>query len=352
MVAACPEKLDARRRVEPGRIGVLTSEREDHLRDVTPVRARRQRPERRLGDGAPGPRRLDVRLDHLGHERDGVAVQPVDRSASQRLATEQNRFPQAQVVDPSGVRGVAGPREVGGVASGHDVDAPAEHRIERVRERGQLRHVPGVGRYAAAAGEVGADAPQHDVREAQRLARDLLEIAGHDAFPEIAELDHEHDAVEPARGLRGERERTNRVDPGVEAHVGVRDDAGRLAEHRRAQEGHRGRDLRPTHGLYVLDAGVAQPPHASAQQRAGDGRRSEGGLRDAGDGDSPAGQPCHQRPRIVADLVEVDLESRRAHRTPAISVSARCGNAEQTMSARCSGGRVSASVAGMPSSRS
>ena len=61
------------------------------------------------------------------------------------FATKKDRFTQAQIVDPSGVRAAQGPVEIGGVAARHDVDAEPERRFDRVRERGELGHVPGLG---------------------------------------------------------------------------------------------------------------------------------------------------------------------------------------------------------------
>ncbi len=157
--------------------------------------------------------------------------------------------------------------------------------------------------------------------------------------------------VRPA-SLRGAREFPDDVELGVEAHVGVRDDAIHLAEHRRADERHRRRYARAAHRFDVLDARVAEPTYAGPQQRAGDLGRAEGRLRDARDRDPLDGQPFDQRAGVVVDLVEVDLQSRRGHCAPALTFSSSSGNADRTISTRRSGDRVSASVAGMPSSHS
>ena len=74
MVAAGREYMDAERRVEAARIGVLVPDGEDRLRDVAAIFGRWLRPECGLCDLAPWLRWLDLRLDHFRDERDGVRV--------------------------------------------------------------------------------------------------------------------------------------------------------------------------------------------------------------------------------------------------------------------------------------
>ena len=139
------------------------------------------------------------------------------------LATEQERFTQAEMIDPPGVCAAERPLEVARVAARDDSKHRAKGRVDRIGKCGQLGHVPGVGCHSAAAGQIGTDAFEHDVRAAKRLTHDILEVAGHDAFTEVSELDHEHDPVHPLRSLCRGRKLADDVQLGVEAHVGVRD---------------------------------------------------------------------------------------------------------------------------------
>ena len=62
-------------------------------------------------------------------------------------------------------------------------------------ERGKLAHVPGVGLDPAEAGQVRPDAGKPDARKPEDLRRHALQVPGQDAFPQVAELDHQDDAV-------------------------------------------------------------------------------------------------------------------------------------------------------------
>ena len=66
----------------------------------------------------------------------------------------------------------------------------------------------------------------------EMVDRNARKFAGKDALPKVPQLDHEHDAVIPVLRPRRAREQRDHVELGVEAHVGMGDDAVYLAEHR------------------------------------------------------------------------------------------------------------------------
>ena len=98
VVAAGPDDLDAGRRVETARIGILTPDGENCLRDVAAIRGGRLVPERGLCDLAPWLRRLDLRLDHFGHKREGVDV------AARRSVDDEVAHGRAGWIHPGGDR--------------------------------------------------------------------------------------------------------------------------------------------------------------------------------------------------------------------------------------------------------
>ena len=72
-----------------------------------------------------------------------------------------------------------------------------------------------------------------------------------------------------------------------------------------------------------------EPADTGPQQFDGDGGGAERALGDRGDGDAAAPEPVDQGAGVVVELVEVDLEPRRGHRTPAISDSSSRGEGGQ-----------------------
>ncbi len=209
------------------------------------------------------------------------------------------------------------PVEVGRVAARDDVEGDPERRLERRRpEPDSSAMLRGVGGDAALAGEVGADAPQVEVREAQRLTGDAFEVAGQDALAEVAELDHEHDPVSPALDLGGGRQAIEDVELGVEAHVGVCSTT-------------RSTWLSIGDRISVIGAADARPDAVAStfsirdspidgdpglQQLAGDLGRAERRLGDAGDRRCPrSAEAIDEDAGVVVDPVEADLEPRGGH---------------------------------------
>ena len=79
MIAAGPENRDPGWWKEAVWVGVLVPDGQDRSRDEAPVGGGRPFPEGRLlFDGAPWLRWFDLQLDHLGNERNGIGVQPVE----------------------------------------------------------------------------------------------------------------------------------------------------------------------------------------------------------------------------------------------------------------------------------
>ena len=78
-----------------------------------------------------------------GYEPKGALT--VDGLAVEGFATEQDRFTQAEVVDPPGVCAASRPVETGRVSARNDVQGQAECSLDRLCEHGQLSHVPGIG---------------------------------------------------------------------------------------------------------------------------------------------------------------------------------------------------------------
>ena len=72
----------------------------------------------------------------------------------------------------------------------------------------------------------------------QDLTYGVFEVAGHDTFTKVTELDHEHDPVRTPRTLRGGGKFSDDFEFSVETHVCVSYDAVRLADHRRSDERH------------------------------------------------------------------------------------------------------------------
>ena len=125
----------------------------------------------------------------------------------ERLPAEEDGLAEAQLVDPTEIVGPEGPLEVGRVAARHEVDGVVGDSLDRRHQVGQLGHVAGIGGHAALTGQVGADPVQSERRAARRsCVDDLDEIAGEDALAEVAELDHEDDAVDRPlpEGRRGQ----------------------------------------------------------------------------------------------------------------------------------------------------
>jgi ATP-binding cassette, subfamily B, multidrug efflux pump len=147
-------------------VDVLFADGQDRLRDGAVVDRVGRRPEGCLGQVSPRQGRLDLGLDHLRDDRQRVEVQPLHRSAMEGFATQEDRLTQAQVVDAADVVGAERPGQVRRVPAGHQVEAQAERQLHHLHERGQLVHLRGIGHRAAAAGEVGADADELDVRQA------------------------------------------------------------------------------------------------------------------------------------------------------------------------------------------
>lgn len=98
VVAARPEDPEAVGSDEPVGIDVLTANGDDDAAAVASIHRGRLRPERRLAEGTPGHRRLHLGLDHLGHEREHVGVQAVERPPMERLSAQQDRLTQPEVV--------------------------------------------------------------------------------------------------------------------------------------------------------------------------------------------------------------------------------------------------------------
>ena len=82
---------------------------------------------------------------------------------------------------------------------------------------------------------------------------DVVDVVGHDALAEVAELHHDDDAVDHARRCRRPRTGVDHVELGDEAQFGVPDRPLHRAECRRSDESHRRRDAGTPHGLDVLD---------------------------------------------------------------------------------------------------
>ena len=99
-----------------------------------------------MRDLAPWLRWLDLRFDHFRDERDGIGMQPVDRLAMKRFTTKQQRFTQAEIVDPPRVCGAERPRE--GAAQSSSV-APARP-ASASRKRHVILPMPFIGDILAA----------------------------------------------------------------------------------------------------------------------------------------------------------------------------------------------------------
>ncbi len=270
----------------------------------------------------------------------------------ERLPAEEDRLTEAQVVDPADVGGPEGPLQVRGVAARDAWDADPGDPLDRGHEVGQGAHVAITGHHAALTGQVRADPGEAQGREAFDLGHHAGEVGGQDPFAEIAGLDHKQDAVDPTLGDGGLRQAPQHGELGVGAHVGVGHDPVDLAEHGGAEEGDRGGHTGPAQGLDVLDAGVAEAGDPGGDQLVGDGGRAHGPLGDRGDLDAPRAEALDERAGVVTELGEVDLQAGRHHRAPAVSSSPSWGKAASTMATSSAVGRVSASVAGMPSSAS
>ena len=179
------------------------------------------------------------------------------------------------------------------------------------------------------------------------------DVLGEHPFAQVAELDHQDDAVRRpcARGGRGQG--LEHATLGVEAGVGVPHDRSTWLS-----IGDRIRVTRPctprsTQRLEVLDAGVAEADAAAAQHRGGDRGRARGRLGHPGDPDAARRASRSTRMRVLCSISSRSISSRGAliERSGA-RASVELRERASTMSTRRSGGRVSGSVAGMPSSSS
>jgi hypothetical protein len=103
---------------------------------------------------------------------------------------------------------------------------------------------------------------------------------------------------------------------GVQADVRVRDDAGNLAQHGRADQRQLRRGRGRTQYLEVVDPGVTQSAHPGGQHRGGDVGRTERRLGHRRDPDPSGTEPLDQSAGVVADLREVYLQPGRTDLVP------------------------------------
>ena len=307
--------------------------------------------ERVLTGTAPRTGRFALRFDHFADESERIGVESRNGLTVEWVAAEQNRLAEPKVVDPPEGGRVGEPAEVGGVPTRHGGDREAERCFDVVDEGGEFGHVV-VGRFdAVAACKVRADPAEAEGGVAKDVADDRVEFVRHDAIAEVAEFDHDHDVVDSSADACGGRERGEDIGVGVDAHRVRPDDSIGLAEHRRSDEQHWCVHVRVAHSFDVLDARVAECDDARGDECVRELYVAEQCFRDAGDRDPASGSAVDETSSVLADLVEVDLESESAHRAET-AVGRRSGNAAKTMSTRRSTGRVRASVAGIASSAS
>ena len=195
---------------------------------------------------------------------------------------------------------------------------------------------------------------QLDAGQVERPADDADEVGGEDPLAQVAELDHEHHAVGPA--LRA----TAAADSATSTSTSVLQLTSAAATTRSTWLGigERMRVIgavmpaarsRSTFSIRESPRPVAP---AASSTRATSGEPSVA-LVTAVTRDAPVAEAGDEGGGVVGEAVEVDLEPRRAHPAAAVgSFSSSAGKACTTISTRRSGERVSASVAGMPSSAS
>ena len=214
-----------------------------------------------------------------------------------------------------------------------------------------------VGRDAALAGEVGADAAQRrGSGSAEHRRDDAVEVAGHDALAEVAELDHEHDAVASALPRAAAADSCSRTSSSVlRLTSACATTRSTWLEHRRADQRHRRRRRRrgAARSMFSMRESPMRRHAGRAAARGPTSGEPSVALVTPVTEMPRSAEALDERAGVVADPVEVDLEPRRAHVArggqPRLELGERAGPP-------CRPGgpadRVSASVAGMPSSSS
>ena len=85
---------------------------------------------------SPGTGRLVLGLDHLGHQRDGIGVEPWYRRTGERLSAQQEGFAEAQVVDASGTTATCQPGKIGRIAPGAPWELEAKTLFQGLDQAG------------------------------------------------------------------------------------------------------------------------------------------------------------------------------------------------------------------------
>ena len=122
-------------------------------------------------DSSPWARRFALRLDHFADERDRVGVQAGDRSPVEWITAEQDRFAEAQVVDPA-ERARCAPSSRGSRSCRRTRTRRAMPKVglDRLDEVRQFTHVC-VGRLdAVATGQICPDASEAQRRLPEDVA--------------------------------------------------------------------------------------------------------------------------------------------------------------------------------------
>ena len=117
MVATGAQQLHAGGQGQTGGIHILQAQGQQHSPAFAPIAPPSHRPESPLPGPAPGQGGLGPGFDHFPNQLKRIGEQPLDRSPPQGLAAQQDRLPQAQVVDPVDPPALQQPGQVGGVAA-------------------------------------------------------------------------------------------------------------------------------------------------------------------------------------------------------------------------------------------
>ena len=278
--------------------------------------ARRVTPNAVWADLAPRQRRLRPRPRSPRRRGEGVGVQPLDRVAVQRLAPEQDRLAEAEVVDPADGRGAEGPVEVGRVAAGHEADRVPEWPTRRPTPASDSSPMfRGVGGHAALAGQVGADAARRRCGQGRRSGpRPLRGRSGR--MPSRRSPSSTMSTTpwtRPCRPAAASRA-LEHVDLGVAADVGGGDDPVDLAEHRRADEGHRRGRSRRRAGASMFSIRESPSPVDPGVEQ--DLRATSGEPRVAlvtrGDGDAPSARAASTSVRALWPTLSRSTSTRGA----------------------------------------